>query len=110
MSDKSSALIFTHDVDGGSVTGYSLASVESTVAICAQGAAHGAWNETIKSVDGGSDETCASQSSTLVISLMLDMAKAGLGARGRFEPESREELRLRFAPSLKRQVDVALLS
>jgi hypothetical protein len=66
----------THDVVGGEVTGYSEARVARTVAICAQGAAHGAWKDTIRRAVGGRDERCDSQSARVVISLMVDIVAA----------------------------------
>lgn len=65
----------TQEVSGGLVTGYSEARVERTVAICAQGAAHGAWKEMMWRVDGGVEAMCFSQSARLVISVIVDIVR-----------------------------------
>lgn len=49
------------------------ARVCKTVVICAHGAAHGAWKLMIWRVDGGRDAVCLSHSSSVVISVSVDM-------------------------------------
>ena len=62
---------------GGSVTGYSEAKVRKTVDICAHGAAHGAWKEMMRRVEAGRAATWARHSSSVVISLIVDIVKSG---------------------------------
>src|SRR5687768_7624893 len=63
----------THFVEGGSVTGYSEARVERTVAICAQGAAHGAWKDAMRRVEEGREARSCCHSSTDEISESVDI-------------------------------------
>lgn len=56
------------------MTGYSEARVERTVAICAQGAAHGAWNDATRRVEAGRDVRSCCHSSTDEISDSVDIA------------------------------------
>ena len=73
MSLSSSALIDTQLVSP--FAGYSAARVFNTVAICAQGAAQGAWKEITRRVDEESAATCDRHSSSVVISFIVDIVE-----------------------------------